>query len=131
MKSVTLCMHLPNNFLVVYSGGPRTNPIPYDADSATVKEELEALPTIAQVAVKRTPLDDFGGCTWTISFIEDETRLHRGDMPMLRVQSFLVGSLGHMPSIIVGDQEGGTNHFHLRWWRSCRSCVFVQAEIWR
>ena len=31
------------NFL----GGPSTNPIPFDADSSTVKHELEALPTIA------------------------------------------------------------------------------------
>lgn len=58
--------------------------------------------------MERTQLDDFGGCAWTISFMEDEARFHPGDMPMLQVQSFLVGSLGHMPSIIVAEERNGT-----------------------
>jgi hypothetical protein len=109
MESVIVSIQKMLNIIFhCITGGPSTNPIPYDADSVTVKEELEALPTIAHVSVERTPLDDFGGCTWTISFMEDETRLHRGDMPMLQVQSSLVGSLGHMPSIIVAEERKGT-----------------------
>jgi hypothetical protein len=81
---------MPQSFIVfVVHGGPKTNTIP--------KEALEALPTIAEVAVGRTPLNSLGGCTWTITLIEDEMRLHQGDMPMLQVESSLVGA----PSIIV------------------------------
>ena len=91
-----------------FSGGPSTNPIPFDADSSTVKDELEALSTIAKVAVERTSLDIFGGCTWTIYFLEDETRLHRGDVPMIQVDSSLVGALGQTPSIVVAEERKGT-----------------------
>ena len=91
-----------------FSGGPSTNPIPFDADSSTVKDELEALSTIAKVAVERTSLDIFGGCACTIYFLEDETRLHRGDMPMIQVDSSLVGALGQTPSIVVAEERKGT-----------------------
>jgi hypothetical protein len=91
------------------SGGPKTNPIPFDADSSTVKEALETLSTISEVAVERTPLNILGGCTWTISFIEDETRLHRGDMPMIQVESLLVGAgPDQIPSISVSEERKGT-----------------------
>eukprot|EP00804_Cyclotella_cryptica_P021433 CCRYP_005783-RA/>CCRYP_005783-RA protein AED:0.00 eAED:0.00 QI:831/1/1/1/1/1/3/2372/6166 len=88
--------------------GQTTNPISFDADSSTVKEELEALSTIARVAVERSSLDIVGGCTWTISFLEDESRLHRGDMPLLQVESSLIGSPGQIPSIEVAEQRKGT-----------------------
>jgi hypothetical protein len=73
-----------------------------------VKEELEALASIAHVAVERTPLDLIGGCTWTVSFLEDISRIHRGDMPLLQVVSSLSGSPGQTPSIEVAELRKGT-----------------------
>ena len=89
--------------------GEETNPIPYDADASTVKGELEALSSIARVHVERSPLDNVGGCTWTVSFLEDGSRLHRGDMPLLVVDSFLTGTPGESPSIVVTEERKGTN----------------------
>ena len=40
--------------------------------------------------------------------MEDETRLHRGDMPMLKVTSSLVGSPGQTPSVVVVEERKGT-----------------------
>ncbi|KAL7537095.1 hypothetical protein ACHAXR_007582 [Thalassiosira sp. AJA248-18] len=85
-----------------------TNPIPYDADASTVKDELEALSSIARVDVDRTLLDVVGGCTWTVSFLEDGSRLHRGDMPLLVVDSSLTGTPGETPSIVVAEERRGT-----------------------
>ncbi|KAL9189871.1 hypothetical protein ACHAXT_009546 [Thalassiosira profunda] len=88
--------------------GEATNPLSYDADASTVKEELEALSTVARVHVERTPLDIVGGCTWTVSFLEDGARSHRGDMPMLVVDPSLVGTPRESPSIIVAEKRKGT-----------------------
>ncbi len=85
-----------------------TNPIPYDADSSTVKEELEALSTIARVHVERTPLDIVGGCTWSVSFLEDGSRAHRGDMPLLVIGSSLIGTPDGSISIVVAEERKGT-----------------------
>jgi hypothetical protein len=46
------------------------------------------------VAAERTPLDLVGACSWTVSFLEDISRIHRGDMPLLQVVSSLSGSPG-------------------------------------
>ena len=91
-----------------YSGGEETNPIPYDADASAVKDELEGLSSIATVHVERTPFDIVGGCAWTISFLEDGSRLHRGDMPLLVVDSSLSGTPGESPTIIVAEERKGT-----------------------
>ncbi|KAL3774885.1 hypothetical protein ACHAW5_007303 [Stephanodiscus triporus] len=88
--------------------GDVTNLISYDADASTVKKELEALSSIAQINVERTQLDIVGGCTWTVSFLEDGSRLHRGDMPELVVESFLTGTPGEIPSIVVTEERKGT-----------------------
>ena len=85
-----------------------TNLIPFDADASRVKEELEALSTIGRVDVERTPLDIVGGCTWTVSFLEDGSRMHRGDMPLFVVDSHLTGAPGQSPSIIVIEERKGT-----------------------
>lgn len=85
-----------------------TNPIPHDADASTVKKELEALSSIARIHVERTPLDIVGGCTWTVSFLEDGSRLHRGDMLELVATSFLTGTPGESPSIVVTEERKGT-----------------------
>ena len=53
-------------------------------------------------------MDILGRCTWAISFLEDESRLHRGDMPLLQVESSLVGAPGHTPTIIVTEERKGT-----------------------
>ncbi len=73
-----------------------------------MKEELEALATISRVHVDRTPSDIFGGCTWTIAFLDDWSRMHRGDMPMFIVESNLTGAPGQTPSIEVIETRKGT-----------------------
>ena len=73
-----------------------------------MKDELEALPSIARVHVERTPLDIVGGCTGTISFLEDGSRLHRGDMQLLVIDSSLVGTPGEVPSIVAIEERKGT-----------------------
>jgi len=89
--------------------GEETNPIPFNADASTVKNELEDLSTIARVNVERTPLDIVGGTTWTISFLEDGSMLHRGDMPLLVVDSsLLTGTPDESPSIVVTEERKGT-----------------------
>ena len=60
------------------------------------------------VAAERTPLDLVGACSWTVSFLEDISRIHRGDMLLLQVVSSLNGSPGHTPSIVVAEQRKGT-----------------------
>ena len=73
-----------------------------------MKKELEALSSIARIHVERTPLDIVGGCTWTVSFLEDGSRLHRGDMLELVATSFLTGTPGESPSIVVTEERKGT-----------------------
>ena len=103
-----LTCYLFSFLLSSYSGDEETNPIPYDADASIVKDELEGLSSIATVHVERTPLDIVGGCTWTISFLEDGSRLHRGDMPLLVVDSSLIGTPGESPTITVAEERKGT-----------------------
>lgn len=71
-------------------------------------KELEALSSIARIHVERTPLDIVGGCTWTVSFLEGGSRLHRGDMLELVATSFLTGTPGESPSIVVTEERRGT-----------------------
>lgn len=92
----------------VETGGEKTNPISFDADAFTIKKELEALSTISRVHVDRTPLDIVGGCTWTIAFLDDGSRMHQGDMPMFIVESTLTGAPGQTPSIKVLEVRKGT-----------------------
>lgn len=73
-----------------------------------MKKELDALSSIARIHVERTPLDIVGGCTWTVSFLEDASRLHRGDMPELVAHSLLTGTPGESPSIVVTEERKGT-----------------------
>ena len=73
-----------------------------------MKKELEALSSIARIHVVRTPLNIVGGCTWTVSFLEDVSRLHRGDMPELVAHSLLTGTSGESPSIVVTEERKGT-----------------------
>ena len=53
-------------------------------------------------------MDNVGGCSWAVSFLEDGSRLHRGDMPLLAVDSSLTGTPGGIPSIVVTEERKGT-----------------------
>ncbi|KAF1784582.1 Immunoglobulin-like fold [Phytophthora cactorum] len=64
-----------------------SSPIPFNADADTVKAALEAMPRIGTVQVKQSDPSPQFGYTWTISFLD-----FKGDVPMLRVTSLLVGT---------------------------------------
>jgi len=99
--------YIAGTFILSFRG-KKTNQVPFDADPSMVKEELEALETIGSIHVERTPLDVVGGCKWTVSFLEDGSRLHRGDMPFIVVESFLTGAPGQTPVIVVEEERRGT-----------------------
>ena len=99
--------YIEGTFLLSFEG-KKTNHIPFDANASVVKEELEALETIGRVHVERTPMDVVGGCKWTVSFLEDGTRIHRGDMQLLSAESHLSGVPGQTPMIIVEEERKGT-----------------------
>jgi len=99
--------YIAGTFILAFRG-EKTNPISFDADAVVVKDELEALETIGSVNVERAPIDVVGGCKWTVSFLEDGSRLHRGDMPFILVESFLTGAPGQTPIIVVEEERRGT-----------------------
>ncbi|KAG4226736.1 hypothetical protein PC116_g24861, partial [Phytophthora cactorum] len=99
-----ICAVDPNTFTATYSGCETdtltdgnvlsgsflieaSSPIPFNADADTVKAALEAMPRIGTVQVKQSDPSPQFGYTWTISFLD-----FKGDVPMLRVTSLLVGT---------------------------------------
>ena len=95
---------------VLKFGGETTEPLPSDADASTVREALESLSTIEKVDVKRSSdVDISGGFTWTIRFLEEGARIHRGDVPPLMVQSTLTGGGSTAtPTVTVAEVRKGT-----------------------
>lgn len=73
-----------------------------------LKAALEILPTIRTIDVTRSGADYVGGYTWTISFLDDATRAHQGDMPDFSFISALICDSGSPPSIIVSEVRKGT-----------------------
>lgn len=95
--------------LKIYSiEGESTIPIPCDAEPATMKGILQNLNSIGTVDISRSEVTPVGGYTWTISFLEDSTGTHRGDVPELVVISSLHGGSGIQPSIVVDEARKGT-----------------------
>lgn len=88
--------------------GEITTPIPCDSDAATLKTAIEALNTTTNIDVVRSDSDLRGGYTWVISFLEDETHLQRGDLPLFNVVSSLGGGAGHTPNITITEIRKGT-----------------------
>lgn len=80
-------------------------------DAATVKGALEALSTVGDVDVARSPPDAVGGHSWTIRFLEDGARTHRGDLPVLGVTSALTAGAGSgvVPTVTVTELRKGTS----------------------
>ena len=99
--------YIAGTFVLAFQG-ENTNHIPFDASASVVKEELEALETIGSIHVERTPIDVVGGCKWTVSFLEDGSRLHRGDVQFISVESHLTGAPGQTPVIVVEEERKGT-----------------------
>ena len=99
--------YIAGTFVLAFEG-EKTNHIPFDAHASVVKEELEALEMIGSIHVERTPMDVVGGCKWTVSFLEDGSRLHRGDVQSISVESHLTGAPGQIPMIIVEEERKGT-----------------------
>ncbi|KAF4149257.1 Fibronectin type III domain [Phytophthora infestans] len=64
-----------------------SSPIPFNADADIIKTALEAMPRMGTVQVKRSEPSPQFGYTWTITFLD-----YKGDVPMLRVTSLLVGT---------------------------------------
>ena len=92
----------------MFSGGERTTEIPCDADPFTMKKALEDLVSIGTVDVRRSKRTAVGGYTWTISFIEDLSGTHRGNVPEFKVISSLLGGSDANPLITVEEVRKGT-----------------------
>ena len=58
--------------------------------------------------VTRSEATPVGGYTWTISFLDDVSHVHRGDLPDINVISSLAGGSGKMPMVVVKELRKGT-----------------------
>ena len=85
-----------------------TGDIPCDADAATMKAAIEELESIENVSVSRSGPDANGGYTWTISFLDDVTQVHRGDVNEFVALSSLSGGSGYTPFITIDEFRKGT-----------------------
>lgn len=95
---------------VLEFGEETTEPLPSDAGASTVREALESLSTIEKVDVERSDMDISGGFTWTIRFLEEGARIHRGDVPPLMIQSSLTGGGSTAtPTVTVAEVRKGTS----------------------
>ena len=83
-------------------------PLACDASSLEMKNALQQLGTIGLLDVERSDATAVGGHTWTISFVEDLARTHRGDMQELSIHSNLTGGSGKTPTITVEEGRKGT-----------------------
>lgn len=83
-------------------------PIPCDANASTMKKLLQDLNSISEIAVSRSETTIIGGYTWTISFLEDLARTHRGDLAEMQVVSNLFGGSGWEPTATVEEVRKGT-----------------------
>ena len=82
--------------------------IPCDADASTLKAAIENFDNIHNVAVSRSSVSIVGGYSWTVSFIDEETKSQRGDIPELKAHSSLFGGSGYPPTLTVGEFRKGT-----------------------
>lgn len=69
---------------------------------------MEELSTVFSIDVTRSDFSKTGECTWTISFLEDLTGSHRGDVPPFIVLSSLSSGTEILPSITVSEVRKGT-----------------------
>ena len=88
--------------------GEVSSDIPYDADAGTLKDAVEVLSTLNKVDISRSKVNDNGGYTWTISFLDDDSHRHRGDMSDFIVHSSLTDESGQVPSVTVKELRKGT-----------------------
>ncbi len=73
-----------------------------------MKNSLLSLESISIVDVSRSESTKVGGYTWTITFVEDSTGTHRGDMQNIQVSSNLFTATSVTPSIQVKELRKGT-----------------------
>ena len=98
-------------FFVIEFDGEKTFALASDSSASDVKAALEDLFNIGKVDVTRSSGDLTGGYSWKISFLEDGTRIHRGDMPPFGVESLLTdgGSASLTPAVVVDEVRKGTS----------------------
>ena len=82
--------------------------IPCDADALTLKRVLEKFDHIHSVYVSRSNVDVVGGYTWTISYIDEETKDQRGDIPELIAHSSLSSGSEYLPTVGLDELRKGT-----------------------
>ena len=92
-------------FFVIEFDGEKTSALASDSSASDVKAALEDLFNIGKVDVTRSSRDLTGGYSWKISFLEDGTRIHRGDMAPFGVESLLTdgGSASLTPAVVVDE----------------------------
>jgi hypothetical protein len=90
------------------SGHEKTKPLPYNVDALEMKMRLQELASIGEVEVNRSKCSPVGGCTWTISFLDDLKGTNRGDMEEFTIISNLYSGSDLKPSIEVKEVQKGT-----------------------
>ena len=73
-----------------------------------MKTAIQSLSTINLIDVARSAPDLTGGYTWTVTFLEDHSYLHRGDLPPFQYVSALSGGSGNLPKITISELRKGT-----------------------
>lgn len=73
-----------------------------------MKSTIESLESIGLVDITRSNINVVGGASWSISFLDDATRIHQGNMPEFLTHSSLTGGSGKVPSIVVQETRKGT-----------------------
>lgn len=108
-ESSTLHVFQPRAILKpFFVDGETSSAISCDADAASFKSALSDLTAIRHIAVSRSPGDNVGGYSWTVSFLDDVSHYHQGDLPGLTTISNLVGGSGYEPQITVTELRKGT-----------------------
>ena len=90
-------------------GGKTSSDIQCDADAASLKRALEDMSPSFYVSVSRSDGPSIvGGYKWTVSFLDDVTQTHVGNLPEIVAISSLTGGSGYIPTIKVREEHRGT-----------------------
>ena len=97
---------LAGDFLLTYEG-QTTQPIPFDATPAQLKQRLEALSSVDTVNVLRSVADAELGYTWTVTFTSDAQKGALGMLQSDKTGLQGVGAAIAHARVDLGNQLGG------------------------
>ena len=98
--------------------GQRTGYLSHDVSEDTLKEALETLSTVGTVEVSRSNVDDSGGYTWSVTFMND-----LGDVPEMTVDDItMTGTVA--TAVVVEKTKGEEPAFNQA---TARCAVFARS----